>query len=103
MGAMKFGIFYEHQLPRPWAEDSEYRLLQNSLTQIELADKLGYGQYGGENRIRFDSAGYAPSHLRLLRLAGRAGKGIVLRLARGRAPDHSAGATGLSRASGGVR
>src|SRR5512138_1101998 len=39
---MKFGIFYEHQLPRPWAADSEYRLLQNSLTQIELADKLGY-------------------------------------------------------------
>jgi alkanesulfonate monooxygenase SsuD/methylene tetrahydromethanopterin reductase-like flavin-dependent oxidoreductase (luciferase family) len=39
---MKFGIFYEHQLPRPWAEDSEYRLLQNSLTQIELADRLGY-------------------------------------------------------------
>ena len=33
---------------------------------------------GDENRIRFDSAGYAPSHLRLLRLAGRAGKGIVL-------------------------
>jgi len=39
---MKFGIFYEHQLPRPWAEDSEYRLLQNGLDQIELADKLGY-------------------------------------------------------------
>jgi type II secretory ATPase GspE/PulE/Tfp pilus assembly ATPase PilB-like protein len=33
---------------------------------------------GDENRIRFDDAGYAPSHLRLLRLAGRAGKGIVL-------------------------
>lgn len=33
---------------------------------------------GDENRIRFDAAGYAPSHLRLLRLAGRAGKGIVL-------------------------
>ena len=39
---MKFGIFYEHQLPRPWQENSEYELLQNSLTQIELADKLGY-------------------------------------------------------------
>ena len=39
---MKFGIFYEHQLPRPWQEHSEYELLQNSLTQIELADKLGY-------------------------------------------------------------
>ena len=39
---MKFGIFYEHQLPRPWTEDSEYRLLQDSLDQIELADRLGY-------------------------------------------------------------
>ena len=39
---MKFGIFYEHQLPRPWEEDSEYRLLQESLDQIELADRLGY-------------------------------------------------------------
>jgi alkanesulfonate monooxygenase SsuD/methylene tetrahydromethanopterin reductase-like flavin-dependent oxidoreductase (luciferase family) len=39
---MKFGIFYEHQLPRPWGEHSEYQLLQDSLTQIELADKLGF-------------------------------------------------------------
>ena len=39
---MRFGIFYEHQLPRPWDEQSEYRLLQNSLDQIELADRLGY-------------------------------------------------------------
>src|SRR5687767_15083526 len=39
---MKFGIFYEHQLPKPWDQDSEYRLLQNSLAQIELADRLGY-------------------------------------------------------------
>ena len=39
---MKFGIFYEHQLPRPWEADSEHRLLQQSLDQIELADRLGY-------------------------------------------------------------
>ena len=39
---MKFGIFYEHQLPKPWAEDGEYQLFQDSLAQIELADKLGY-------------------------------------------------------------
>jgi len=38
---MKFGIFYEHQLPRPWNEDSEYKLLQDALDQVELADKLG--------------------------------------------------------------
>ena len=39
---MKFGIFYELQLPRPWNEDSEYRLYKNALDQVELADRLGY-------------------------------------------------------------
>jgi alkanesulfonate monooxygenase SsuD/methylene tetrahydromethanopterin reductase-like flavin-dependent oxidoreductase (luciferase family) len=39
---MKFGIFYEHQLPRPWTEDAEHRLMLDSLDQIELADELGY-------------------------------------------------------------
>lgn len=39
---MKFGIFYEHQLPRPWDDDSEHRLLKDALEQVELADKLGY-------------------------------------------------------------
>jgi len=38
---MKFGIFYEHQLPRPWAEDSEHQLLKDALEQVELADRLG--------------------------------------------------------------
>ena len=39
---MKFGVFYEHQLPRPWEEGSEYRLLQDALEQVELADRLGF-------------------------------------------------------------
>lgn len=39
---MKFGIFYEHQLPRPWHEDSERQLIQDALDQVELADKLGF-------------------------------------------------------------
>ena len=38
---MRFGIFYEHQLPRPWAQDDEHRLLKDALEQIELADRLG--------------------------------------------------------------
>ena len=38
---MKFGIFYEHQVPRPWAAESEYVVLQQALEQIELADRLG--------------------------------------------------------------
>jgi len=39
---MKFGIFYEHQLPRGWKENSEHQMLKDALDQIELADKLGY-------------------------------------------------------------
>src|SRR5438477_5610541 len=39
---MKFGIFYELQLPRPWGPDDERQLYQNALDQVELADKLGY-------------------------------------------------------------
>ena len=39
---MKFGIFYELQLARPWEADSEYRLYHDALAQLELADGLGY-------------------------------------------------------------
>jgi len=38
---MKFGIFYEHQLPRPWKENDELKLYQDALDQVELADSLG--------------------------------------------------------------
>jgi alkanesulfonate monooxygenase SsuD/methylene tetrahydromethanopterin reductase-like flavin-dependent oxidoreductase (luciferase family) len=38
---MKFGIFYEHQLPRPWGEGAEERLFHEALDQVELADRLG--------------------------------------------------------------
>ncbi len=39
---MRFGIFYEHQLPRPWAEGAELKLFQDALDQVELADRLGF-------------------------------------------------------------
>jgi alkanesulfonate monooxygenase SsuD/methylene tetrahydromethanopterin reductase-like flavin-dependent oxidoreductase (luciferase family) len=38
---MKFGIFYEHQLPRPWKEGDEQKLFQDALEQVELADRIG--------------------------------------------------------------
>ncbi len=38
---MKFGIFYEHQLPRPWSDGIEHQLFQDALEQVELADRLG--------------------------------------------------------------
>ena len=38
---MRFGVFYEHQIPRPWDRGSEHRQFHNALSQIELADALG--------------------------------------------------------------
>jgi alkanesulfonate monooxygenase SsuD/methylene tetrahydromethanopterin reductase-like flavin-dependent oxidoreductase (luciferase family)/putative sterol carrier protein len=38
---MRFGIFYEHQMPRPWSADSEAKLLTDALDQVELADRVG--------------------------------------------------------------
>ncbi|MGH2602904.1 MAG: LLM class flavin-dependent oxidoreductase, partial [Dehalococcoidia bacterium] len=38
---MKIGLFYELQLPRPWDERSEHRVIQEALEQIELADAIG--------------------------------------------------------------
>ena len=38
---MKFGVFYEHQLPRPWSQGRELQLFQDALEQVELADRLG--------------------------------------------------------------
>src|SRR3981189_44279 len=39
---MKFGIFYELQLPRPWVAGAELKLYQDALTQLETADRCGY-------------------------------------------------------------
>ena len=39
---MKFGVFYEMQLPKPWTPGDEKRLFHDALAQVELADRLGY-------------------------------------------------------------
>src|SRR3954470_10490 len=39
---MRFGIFYEHQLPRPWEEGAQEKLLMDALDQVELADRVGF-------------------------------------------------------------
>ena len=39
---MRFGIFYEHQLPRPWEDGAEHRLLKDALEQVEIADRVGF-------------------------------------------------------------
>src|SRR3954468_1254368 len=39
---MRFGIFFEHQLPRPWGAGAEHKLLHDALEQIEIADRVGF-------------------------------------------------------------
>lgn len=41
---MKFGIFYEHSVKKPWSRESELRAYHQALEQIELADELGFDQ-----------------------------------------------------------
>jgi alkanesulfonate monooxygenase SsuD/methylene tetrahydromethanopterin reductase-like flavin-dependent oxidoreductase (luciferase family) len=38
---MRFGVFYELQLPRPWNPGDEHRLFKDAVEQVVLADELG--------------------------------------------------------------
>jgi alkanesulfonate monooxygenase SsuD/methylene tetrahydromethanopterin reductase-like flavin-dependent oxidoreductase (luciferase family) len=38
---MKFGVFLELQLPKPWGPNSELNLVEEALQQVELADRVG--------------------------------------------------------------
>src|SRR5215212_7900730 len=39
---MKFGVFYELSVPRPWGPESEHQVYMNALEQVRLADELGF-------------------------------------------------------------
>ena len=41
---MKFGIFYEISVPRPWGPETEHTVYHNCLEQVRLADELGFDQ-----------------------------------------------------------
>jgi hypothetical protein len=41
---MKFGLFYENSVPRPWTRESERTVYNNALDQVRLADELGFDQ-----------------------------------------------------------
>ena len=38
---MRIGLFFEHQVPRPWEETSELTVLEQALEQCALADRIG--------------------------------------------------------------
>ena len=39
---MKFGIFFELSVPRPFSPQAERQVYENALEQIRLADRLGF-------------------------------------------------------------
>ncbi|MDD9905201.1 MAG: LLM class flavin-dependent oxidoreductase [Rhodospirillaceae bacterium] len=75
---MKFGIFYELQLPRPWGPDSERQLFNNALDQMELADNLGF-DYAWEVEHHFlEEYSHCPSPEVFLGAASQRTKNIRL-------------------------
>jgi alkanesulfonate monooxygenase SsuD/methylene tetrahydromethanopterin reductase-like flavin-dependent oxidoreductase (luciferase family) len=75
---MKFGIFYELQLPRPWKEGDEHRLYQNALNQIELADRLGYDHAWQVEHHFLEEYSHSPSPESFLAAASQRTKNIRL-------------------------
>ncbi|HST75840.1 MAG TPA: LLM class flavin-dependent oxidoreductase [Acetobacteraceae bacterium] len=39
---MRFGLLYELQLPRPWDDRAEHRMIHEALAEVEIADRLGF-------------------------------------------------------------
>ena len=75
---MKFGIFYELQLPRPWEEGDELRLYQNALTQLETADRLGYDHAWVVEHHFLEEYSHSPSPKSFLAAASQRTKKIRL-------------------------
>ena len=78
---MRFGVFYELQLPKPWNPGDEHRLFQEAMEQVVLADKLGY-DYAWEVEHHFLDE-YSHSSSPEVFLACAAGKTQQIRLGHG--------------------
>src|SRR5262249_60828749 len=84
VAVMQLGLFYDHQVPRPWAAGAELRLFHEALDQVELADRVGI-DYAWEVEHPFLEE-YSPSSAPEVFLAAasqrskriRLGHGIVL-------------------------
>ena len=50
---MKFGIFYELSVPRPWDAEAERSVYMNALEQVRLADELRALNRSGRWSITF--------------------------------------------------
>ena len=59
---MKFGIFYEISVPRPWDRETEKRVYDNCLEQVVLADELGFDQVWAVEHHRQRHLGRCEGH-----------------------------------------
>jgi alkanesulfonate monooxygenase SsuD/methylene tetrahydromethanopterin reductase-like flavin-dependent oxidoreductase (luciferase family) len=75
---MKFGIFYGLQLPRPWQPGDEQKLYQNALSQIELADRLGYDHAWQVEHHFLEEYSHSPAPESFLAAASQRTKNIRL-------------------------
>ena len=78
---MRFGVFYELQLPRPWNDGDEHRLFKDAVRQIVLADELGF-DYAWEVEHHFLDE-YSHSSAPEVLLAAAAGQTKTIRLGHG--------------------
>jgi len=78
---MRFGVFYELQLPKPWAPGDERRLFHEALDQVALADGLGY-DYAWEVEHHFLDE-YSHSSAPEVFLAAAASRTKAIRLGHG--------------------
>lgn len=78
---MRFGVFYELQLPKPWADGDEHRLFHEALNQVEFADRLGY-DYAWEVEHHFLDE-YSHSSAPEVFLAAAASRTTSIRLGHG--------------------
>ena len=86
---MKFGLFYELQLPKPygadqWDPEDEHRIYKDALEQIELADSLGFDYVFAVEHHHLEEYAHSSAPEILLAAASqrtqdmRLGHGIVL-------------------------
>jgi alkanesulfonate monooxygenase SsuD/methylene tetrahydromethanopterin reductase-like flavin-dependent oxidoreductase (luciferase family) len=78
---MRFGVFYELQLPRPWNKGDERNLFHQALEQVELADRLGF-DYAWEVEHHFLEE-YSHSSAPEVFLAAAAARTKAIRLGHG--------------------
>ena len=75
---MKFAVFYEITVPRPWTDESERTVYENSLEQIRLADELGFQTVWIVEHHFFEEHSHMPQPDLFLAAAARETKNIRL-------------------------